>query len=55
MGNLVTVLKDMSNEEFLEVYGRKKPDKNLSIIFSCKSGKRSDTACDISHQLGFRK
>lgn len=55
MGDLITVLKDMPNEEFLSKYGREKPDKNTRVIFSCKSGKRSATACNISHQVGFKK
>ncbi|KAJ8915000.1 hypothetical protein NQ315_002525 [Exocentrus adspersus] len=53
-GSVEDALKNMSNKDFLKVYGREKPDKNFPIIFSCKLGKRSATACGISQQLGFK-
>lgn len=45
----------MSNEEFLKKYGREKPNENVLLIFSCKLGVRSNSACEISQRLGFKK
>ncbi|XP_023311468.1 heat shock protein 67B2-like isoform X2 [Anoplophora glabripennis] len=54
LGNLESVLRDMSNEEFLKKYGREKPNEHFPLIFSCKLGKRSATACEICQRLGFK-
>jgi rhodanese-related sulfurtransferase len=53
LGEVETVLKRTSPEDFLKRYGKEKPGRSASIIFSCKSGKRSADAQDVAAKLGF--
>nr|XP_023025832.1 heat shock protein 67B2-like [Leptinotarsa decemlineata] len=55
LGQLESVLKDVSNEHFYATYGKEKPTQNFPIIFSCRSGKRSASAQAIAQQLGFKR
>ncbi|CAH1154777.1 unnamed protein product [Phaedon cochleariae] len=54
LGDIQSVLRDLSPEQFTQKYGRNKPSINSEIIFSCKSGKRAASALAISEQLGFK-
>lgn len=54
LGEVETVLRDMSSEEFEKRYCRSKPDCDTPIIFSCRSGKRSANAQEIATKLGFK-
>lgn len=55
VSELENVLKSISGDEFLNKFGKPKPDKNTPIIFSCRSGVRSATAQTIAQQLGYEK
>lgn len=44
-----------NDEEFAKKYGRKKPDVNDEIIFSCLLGGRSQKGAEIAVNLGFEK
>ena len=45
----------MNPEEFKEKFGFVKPKQNQEIVFYCRSGKRSASACDIAKRNGFTK
>ncbi|CAH1978565.1 unnamed protein product [Acanthoscelides obtectus] len=52
---LQQALEKLSEQEFLDRYGRNKPDKQSStIIYSCLSGRRSKQAVEITKQLGYQ-
>lgn len=55
MGELKNTLKNMSAEDFRSKYGRDKPNLISPIVFSCRSGKRSDMAMNKAIQLGYSK
>ncbi|CAH1978571.1 unnamed protein product [Acanthoscelides obtectus] len=55
VGEVETALKELSAKQFLDKYGREKPDKQCTIIYSCKTGRRSGKAQEISQQLGYKK
>jgi rhodanese-related sulfurtransferase len=38
-----------------EFYGFKKPNTEEEIVFYCRSGKRSATACDSAIKNGYNK
>ena len=40
---------------FLKKHGFEKPTMNQEIVFYCRSGKRSATACDVAKRNGFTK
>lgn len=44
---------NLSEEEFLEKYGRPKPTKDTKIIFSCRSGRRSASVQERMQKLGY--
>lgn len=54
LGDVETVLKNTTKDEFKKRYGRNKPELNDSIIFSCKLGKRSEMAQNIALMLGYK-
>lgn len=45
----------LNRTAFLEKHGFEKPAKEQQIIFYCRSGKRSTTACDVAKRNGFTK
>lgn len=40
-------------DEFFQKHGYVRPAHNQEVIFYCRSGKRSATACDTAHRNGF--
>ncbi|CAG4991503.1 unnamed protein product [Parnassius apollo] len=54
LGNLSTVLNSMSDIEFEQIYGRKKPKDDTEIIFYCMIGKRSGMAQQNTISLGYK-
>ncbi|KAK5649608.1 hypothetical protein RI129_000637 [Pyrocoelia pectoralis] len=54
LGELENALKNMNNKEFHLKYGRTKPELQTPIIFSCKSGKRSEIAAKTATTLGYK-
>ncbi|XP_066245353.1 rhodanese domain-containing protein CG4456-like [Euwallacea similis] len=53
LGDIEDVLKNLSDDQFLKKYGHKKPQKNSPIIFSCRSGIRSEKAQIAALKLNF--
>ena len=45
----------LSPEVFKSRFGWEKPKTNQEIVFYCRSGKRSTTACEIAAQNGYNK
>lgn len=45
----------LSKKDFKEKHGFDKPRADQEIIFYCRSGKRSATACDIAKRNGYTK
>lgn len=45
----------MSDKEFEQTYGRRKPTEDTEIIFYCMIGKRSGMAQQNAIGLGFKK
>jgi len=43
----------LQENAFKEKHGFDKPRKNQEIVFYCRSGKRSATACDIAKRNGY--
>lgn len=41
--------------DFLRIYGFPKPKPDQEIIFYCRSGKRSASACDVAKRNGYKK
>lgn len=41
--------------DFQQKFGFEKPKKDQEIVFYCRSGKRSATACDVAKRNGFTK
>ncbi|CAK1598532.1 unnamed protein product [Parnassius mnemosyne] len=54
LGNVSNVLNSMSDIEFEQIYGRKKPKDNTEIIFYCMIGKRSGMAQQNTISLGYK-
>ncbi|XP_023311473.1 putative thiosulfate sulfurtransferase, mitochondrial [Anoplophora glabripennis] len=54
VNDLENVLTKVSANDFKKTYGRKKPDKNFNIIFSCKSGRRAHLAQEKAISLGYK-
>lgn len=46
---------DTTKEDFMKVYGVSKPDKDHYLIFSCRTGRRSQMAIDQVVPLGYSK
>ena len=44
----------LSDQDFLETYGRDKPSKQIDIVCYCRSGVRSANATDYLLQLGYQ-
>lgn len=55
MGNVVSTLTSMSDEEFKKIYNVQKPTEDTIIIFYCMIGKRSGMAQQNAYNLGFKK
>nr|CAI5851035.1 unnamed protein product [Callosobruchus analis] len=55
LGELETALKDLTDNQFRDKFGREKPDKQSLIIYSCLKGGRSAKAQELSQQLGYEK
>nr|CAI5851032.1 unnamed protein product [Callosobruchus analis] len=53
LGELETALKDLTDNQFRDKFGREKPDKQSLIIYSCLKGGRSAKAQELSQQLGY--
>jgi len=53
LAEVENALKNLSSEEFFNRYGRQKPSKNFPLVFSCRSGKRSEAASTIAQKLGY--
>ncbi|KAH9809407.1 Rhodanese-like domain-containing protein [Melampsora americana] len=45
---------ELHSDEFIKLNGFRKPSLNQKIIFYCRSGKRSQTALEISKLKGFK-
>jgi len=45
---------DFSDQEFLKLFNRKKPDLSNEIIFMCKIGGRSHKAMELARTLGYK-
>lgn len=55
MNDLENALTKVSVNDFKKLYGRGKPGKDLNIIFSCRSGRRSQLAQEKAIALGYKK
>lgn len=55
MGNVSSVLQNLSEDDFVGRYGKPKPTKQTKIIFSCRSGKRSGMVQEEMRKLGYKK
>lgn len=55
MGQVETVLKNMSDTEFAKTFGRVKPTKETLIVFSCMKGVRSEKAQIAALELNYKK
>ncbi|XP_032678221.1 thiosulfate sulfurtransferase/rhodanese-like domain-containing protein 3 isoform X2 [Odontomachus brunneus] len=53
MGSVSSTLQILSEEDFVERYGKPKPTKHTKIIFSCMSGKRSRMVQGEVQKLGY--
>lgn len=49
------VLRDMSKDEFRKKYRREKPEAEVKIVFTCRSGRRSAQAAQTANKLGYKK
>ncbi|CAB3239113.1 unnamed protein product [Arctia plantaginis] len=54
LGNVATVLGNLSEKEFLRIYQRPKPKEETEMIFYCMIGKRSGKAQQNALGLGFK-
>ena len=46
---------DLSPSAYKSKYGFDKPDASkVTIVYTCRSGKRSDNACQISSRAGYK-
>lgn len=45
----------LTDDEFAKRYAAQKPAAATPLVFSCRSGVRSETACGIATQAGFSK
>ncbi|XP_049869817.1 uncharacterized protein LOC126369443 [Pectinophora gossypiella] len=54
LGTVTSVLSQMSEKEFEQVYQRPKPTEDTEMIFYCMIGKRSGMAQENAQKLGFR-
>lgn len=55
MGEVENALKNLTNEEFKNKYGREKPNSQSHVVFSCLKGRRSEEAMEIAKKLGIKK
>ncbi|XP_070504494.1 rhodanese domain-containing protein CG4456-like isoform X2 [Chironomus tepperi] len=50
----VTEMLELSAHDFVNKFRRLKPTPYTEIIFSCRSGKRAEDACEMARNLGFK-
>ncbi|XP_012225090.1 rhodanese domain-containing protein CG4456-like isoform X1 [Linepithema humile] len=55
MGDVENIFLNLSEENFEQRYGRRKPTKDSKIIFSCRSGRRSAMVQEAIQKLGYAK
>ncbi|KIO02431.1 hypothetical protein M404DRAFT_669414 [Pisolithus tinctorius Marx 270] len=53
LSTLATSL-NLKPQDFREKYGFDKPDTTQEVVFYCRSGKRSASACDIARRHGYQ-
>ncbi|XP_011053061.1 PREDICTED: uncharacterized protein LOC105145304 isoform X2 [Acromyrmex echinatior] len=53
--DVVKEFKELSEEDFEEKYGKPKPTKDTKIIFSCRSGNRSERVQKQIQELGYKQ
>ncbi|KPJ08854.1 Uncharacterized protein C4H3.07c [Papilio machaon] len=54
LGNVTTALNSLSEKEFEQMYGQKKPSEDKEIIFYCMIGKRSGMAQQNAISIGYK-
>ncbi|KPJ02914.1 Uncharacterized protein C4H3.07c [Papilio xuthus] len=54
LGNVTTALNSLSEKEFEQMYGQKKPSEDNEIIFYCMIGKRSGMAQQNALSVGYK-
>ncbi|XP_026322199.1 rhodanese domain-containing protein CG4456-like [Hyposmocoma kahamanoa] len=54
LGNVVSTLTSMSEDEFRNLYNKPKPTEHTIIIFYCMIGKRSGMAQQNAYNLGYK-
>ncbi|KAL7033791.1 hypothetical protein ACKWTF_007723 [Chironomus riparius] len=52
---VVTETLELSTHEFVNRFRRLKPTIWTEVIFTCRSGKRAEDACEMARNLGFKK
>lgn len=45
---------ELSTHEFVNKFRRLKPSPYTEIIFTCRSGKRAEDACEMARNLGYK-
>ncbi|XP_045535005.1 rhodanese domain-containing protein CG4456, partial [Papilio machaon] len=54
LGNVTTALNSLSEKEFEQMYGQKKPSEDKEIIFYCMIGKRSGMTQQNAISIGYK-
>lgn len=54
LGEVENALKTMGDKEFHSKYGHNKPASETPLVFSCRSGKRSEMAAKTAVSLGYK-
>lgn len=55
MNDVKNMFLNLSEENFEQLYGRRKPTKDTKIIFSCRSGRRSAQVQETMKKLGYTR
>ncbi|XP_070172638.1 rhodanese domain-containing protein CG4456 [Polyergus mexicanus] len=55
MNDVQNIFLNLSEEEFEERYGKRRPSKDTKIIFSCQSGRRSGAVQETMQKLGYTR
>ncbi|KAL0129343.1 hypothetical protein PUN28_004208 [Cardiocondyla obscurior] len=53
MNDVTNVFENLSEEDFLNKYRKPKPNKDTKMIFSCRSGRRSESVQKAVQKLGY--
>jgi len=53
LSEVENTLKNTSADDFMDRYGRPKPDLSSPLVFSCRAGGRSKKAAETAAKLGF--